>query len=283
MFRRGDGQGAPVTADRPGTRVAACWMGVPEGAIRIARPHAIPAKEQPNAHDHDGFPILPGKIDQAKSIPAMFQKRPDEYRRSRERSGVTLERVFLQRTPDGDLAVVRLEATKPIAEVLASPLKSDLPIDRDFARMVKEIHGVDLAAPPPSAPPEVLGHWQDPNVTKRLPGLAFAVPTLPGRTAAGRAFVREAFEARRDELTASRRALKGSRESVTLQPTPMGDLICVYVEGEDPVAANRGFASSRSPYDVWFKGQLTTLFPPQIDFDKPVPPNEQIFSVPPLG
>jgi hypothetical protein len=228
------------------------------------------------------FPIVPGKTDQAQSIPTMLQARPDEYRQSRARSGVSLERVFVQRTPVGDLVVARLEASKPIPEVLASPATSGLAIDRAFVQMVHEIHGVDLAAPPLAAPPEMLGDWWAPNVTKRLRGFAFAAPLLPGRTAAGRAFVREAFETRRDEFAASRQALKVTVESVTLQPTPMGDFVCVYIEGEDPVAANKAFAASKSPYDAWFKEQLAALFPTQIDFNKPVPPTEQIFDGVPL-
>ena len=57
----------------------------------------------------------------------------------------------------------------------------------------------------------------------------------------------------------------------------MGDLLCGYLEGTDPVAGNRGFASSNRPYDVWFKGQLKTLFPSEIDFGKPLPPITEIF------
>jgi len=64
---------------------------------------------------------------------------------------------------------------------------------------------------------------------------------------------------------------------VTLNQTPDGDILCVYLEGNDPVEGNRGFAASQRPYDVWFKQQLVGLVPPQIDFSQPVPPVEQIW------
>jgi hypothetical protein len=57
----------------------------------------------------------------------------------------------------------------------------------------------------------------------------------------------------------------------------MGDIAVVYLEGEDPVRANRSFAASQRPHDRWFKDGLKELFPPNVDFDQPVPPNEQVF------
>lgn len=82
---------------------------------------------------------------------------------------------------------------------------------------------------------------------------------------------------RRDELTASRRRQGVTRELVTLNHTPMGDFICVYVEGDDPVEGNRRFAESRDEFDVWFKDSCKEIFPPEVDFNEPVPPVTQLF------
>ena len=41
--------------------------------------------------------------------------------------------------------------------------------------------------------------------------------------------------------------------------------------------ANRRLAESTAPFDVWFKGELVKLYPPQIDFNKPVPPVFEMF------
>ncbi|MDQ6900114.1 MAG: hypothetical protein M3072_11505 [Candidatus Dormibacteraeota bacterium] len=125
--------------------------------------------------------------------------------------------------------------------------------------------------------PETIGEWVDPQVTTRKKGLAFVAPVLPGKDDASRAFAREAFVARKAELTESRRALGQNLEVVTLTSTPMGSFVCAYLEGNDPVQGNRGFAASTRPYDVWFKDRLKELFPPELDFNQPLPPIEQVF------
>jgi hypothetical protein len=192
-----------------------------------------------------------------------------EYEESRRQKGITMERVYEMATPMGAFVVAYVEADGGPAAMQAMAT-SDLPIDRDFRAALQDVHGVDFSQPA-GPPPEVLADWRDPEVRERRAGLAFFAPVLPGRTDAGRAFSREAFATRRDEFTASRRPLRQNVEVVTLNSTPQGDLVCVYLEGVDPVEANRGFAASQSPYDLWFKDQLRTIFPPEIDFSQPVP------------
>jgi hypothetical protein len=221
------------------------------------------------------FPVLPGKS--AAEIVDMWRSRPDEYRDSRRNLGITLERGYHQSTPMGDFAVAYLETEGSPAEAFAKVGASELEIDRDFVRMVKDVHGIDLTAPPPGPPPETIAVWTDPEVKVRGRGLAFCAPGIPGQEDAGRAFGREAFRTRKDELTASRRALRQSVEVVTLQGTPQGPIICVYLEGEDPAEANRRFAASQDPFDLWFKDELTKVFPPEIDFSQPVPPVKELF------
>jgi hypothetical protein len=218
------------------------------------------------------FPVLPGKTERdIDAISDMFRSRPDEYQASRRNAGVEIERAFLQKTPMGNFVVAYIEANRPALEAFAVNAASDLAIDKDFVRMIGEIHGVDLTAPPAGAAPETLASWSDPLVSERRAGFAFSAPLLPGKEAAGRAFAKEAWEARVDELTASRQALGFTREVVTLQPTPNGDVICVYLEGTDPAASNAAWAASNAPFDRWFKDQLATLFIPEVDFSKPVP------------
>lgn len=224
------------------------------------------------------FPVTPGATaEQVGSISEMFRSRPDEYRESRRRTGVSLERVYHQPTPMGDFVVAYIESEGSAAEAMAKGAASELSIDQDFVRLVNEVHGIDVTAAPVGPPPETVGVWNDPNATGRGRGLAFCVPVISGAEDAGRAFSREAFQTRRDEMTESRRALDQTVEVVTLQETPQGSLICVYLEGVDPVEGNRVFAASDAPFDVWFKGQLATLFPPEIDFNKPVPPVRELF------
>ena len=204
------------------------------------------------------FPVLPGKSDaEVKKMAAVFASRPDEFRDSRRRAGVTLERAYLQHTPMGNFVVGYIESSKGFGETMGSLATSGLPIDREFAEFIKAVHGVDLTQPPAGPPPETVADWRDPQVTTRRRGLAFTAPLAPGKTDQGRAFVNEAFEKRAAEFAASRRALSQNVELITLQPTPMGDVVNVYIEGTDPVAANVKFAASTSEFDLWFKRQLS--------------------------
>lgn len=224
------------------------------------------------------FPVLPGKSDtDVRSIAKMLSADPSAYREARTRSGVMLERAYLQKTPMGDFVVAYLEASGEFGPTMAAMVSSDHPVDRTFVDLVREIHGIDLRQPPAGPPPETLAAWSDPTVKTRGRGMAFSAPIAPGKTAAGREFVKKAFEVRVTEFAASRRALRENLEVITLQPTPHGDVINVYLEGVDPFDANRRFAASTSAYDVWFKEQLKEVFPPFVDFDKPVSGVEEIF------
>ena len=221
------------------------------------------------------FPVLPGK--DARDVSKILQGRDAEYAESRRRQGVHMERAYEQETPMGTFLVAYIESDTPFGEANAGFAKSELPIDREFLRAIQEVHGFDATQPPPFDPPEVLGDWGDPDVTERKRGFAFCAPVMPGAEDKGRAFAKEAFENRRSEHTASRRALGVTRETVVLNHGPQGDVVGVYIEGDDPVEGNRRFAASRSDYDVWFKDQLKGIFPPQIDFNQPVPGVTQIF------
>ncbi len=220
-------------------------------------------------------PVLPGQ--DARSVPAHCREHEDQYRESRRRLGVTLERVYLMDTPMGSFAIAYIEGRDDFATMMGNMVRSDLPFDREFVRRVGEVHGFDPSQPPPGPPPEVVAEWWDPDVKERRRGLAFVAPLAPGKVEAANAFGRAAFVDRREELTASRRALGQNGEVVVLNYTPQGEVLCVYLEGKDPAEGNRGFAASRSPYDVWFKERCREIFAPGIDFNQPVPPVEQIW------
>ncbi|MBV8527928.1 MAG: hypothetical protein JOZ75_06405 [Candidatus Dormibacteraeota bacterium] len=222
------------------------------------------------------FPVLPGK--DASQVAAVLRADPAGYAESRRRAGVHLERAYEMPTPMGTFLIAYLESDRPYAEATAEAARSELAVDRAFAAAVKEVHGIDITQPPPPGPPpEVLGDWVDETVTTRKRGIAFCVPVLAGAEETGRAFAREAYTNRRDEFAASRRAIGACREVAVLNTTPSGQLIAVYGEADDPVEANRLFAQSTSPYDVWFKEQLTRIFPPDVDFNVPLPPITEIF------
>lgn len=220
------------------------------------------------------FPVLPGK--DAKDVARIFAGRDAEYAESRRRQGMHMERVYQQATPMGTFVVAYFETDRPYGESVASVAESDLPIDREFVAGLKEVHGFDPAQPPPGELPEILGDWVDDTATERKRGLAFVAPVMPGADAIGRAFAKEAFETRRAEHEASRRALGLTHETVVLNHTPGGDVICVYLEGDDPIESNRRFAEATDSYNTWFKDRCKEIFPPEVDFNQPLPPIEQI-------
>jgi hypothetical protein len=85
---------------------------------------------------------------------------------------------------------------------------------------------------------------------------AFALPILPGKTVAARAFHEELEGRRKGEYARSQRARGIVRELWFLQETPNGDLFVAYLEGPDLNQALDRIAASREAFDIWFKQQL---------------------------
>lgn len=84
--------------------------------------------------------------------------------------------------------------------------------------------------------------------------LATAFPILPGKTDEWRAFVAELTGPRAHEFAESRRRA-GVRERTFLQSTPMGDLVIVTLEGDDPAAAFEQMNKQDDPFTRWFQEQ----------------------------
>jgi hypothetical protein len=225
------------------------------------------------------FPVLPGKEPVVRDVSNQLRERRSEYQQSRAQGGVTLERAYLQKNPDGSsLVVAYLETDRSFREMMGSVISSDIPLDRYFIEKNSEATGIDFAAGPQGPDPELVGQWVGPAATSRGKGFAFAAPLQPGKTDAARQFAREAYTARQAEMTESRSSQGLTREEVFLNQTPAGDMVVVYLEGRDPVASNRQFAASNTPFDRWFKDRCKEIFPAFIDFDQPVPQNEEVFS-----
>jgi hypothetical protein len=219
------------------------------------------------------FPVLPGK--DARDIANEMKSRPREYEESRRSLGITMERAYLQHTPMGDYVTAYVEAEGDVLEKFAKLPSSDLDIDRYFVKAAKEIHGADLTQPMPAPLPETIAAWFDSTAKGRGRGMALCAPLTPGETERARAFVADAYH--RDEFAASRRRLNVNGELLTLHSTSQGDIVGIYIEGHDPAKGNAGFAASQDPFDLWFKEQLTKIFPPSVDFSKPVEGVEEIF------
>jgi hypothetical protein len=84
----------------------------------------------------------------------------------------------------------------------------------------------------------------------------FALPILPGKTEAARAFLHEVGGARKQELAECGQSVGITQEVWALQQTPQGDLFVVYVTGEDLAHGFTEFAASQTAFDRWFKDQV---------------------------
>lgn len=82
--------------------------------------------------------------------------------------------------------------------------------------------------------------------------VAAAFPVAPGQSEKWHAWMHELGGARRDEFVASRRSA-GVRERTYLQATPMGELVLVTLEGDDPGASFAQMMSRRDDeFTQWF-------------------------------
>ena len=93
------------------------------------------------------IPLLPGKTDiDRRAMRSCWQgDRRTAYEASRKRLGITREAVWIQHSPDGDVAVVHLEADD-LNRALTGMGTSEDPFDRWLRQLGLEVHGIDLKA-----------------------------------------------------------------------------------------------------------------------------------------
>lgn len=90
--------------------------------------------------------------------------------------------------------------------------------------------------------------------------VCLAVPLLPGASSVDREEMLSCWSGERSEQhTASRRRHGITRESVWIQPTPAGDLAMVLIEAPDIASALLGLATSREPFDIWFRDHVSAV------------------------
>jgi hypothetical protein len=96
------------------------------------------------------LPLTPGKLEEWLAWSREIEgPRRAEYEASRRRHGVTVERAYLQHTPQGDLNIVYLEGPD-LARSFQGLAASQDPFDAWFREKAKEyFSGLDLSQPPP--------------------------------------------------------------------------------------------------------------------------------------
>jgi hypothetical protein len=85
----------------------------------------------------------------------------------------------------------------------------------------------------------------------------FALPILPGKTEAARAFLQELEGARKEQYAASQQRLGVIKEVWAIQPTGTGDLYVVYFAGRSGGEVFQQFAASQDEFDRWCKQRLS--------------------------
>lgn len=102
----------------------------------------------------------------------------------------------------------------------------------------------------------------------------FAVPILPGKTEQWKRAVAEMKGARKAEYEESRRRMGVEREVVSLEHTPDGDFVVVFLEGQDPAGMVGRYMHSDRPFDRWFAETILTGTHGQDASQAPPPANE---------
>ena len=102
----------------------------------------------------------------------------------------------------------------------------------------------------------------------------FALPILPGKTAAARAFLQELGGPRKQDLAACGDSAGIAKEMWAIQQTPQGDLFVAYLAGDDLARAFEAFAASQTEFDVWFKQCLQATTGADLNTPPPGPISE---------
>jgi len=87
---------------------------------------------------------------------------------------------------------------------------------------------------------------------------AVVFPILPGKTAEWHEFIAELNGARHSEFVESRRRA-GVQERTYLQSTPMGDLVIVTLEGDDPARSFGQIVSATDSFTRWFLDRVKAI------------------------
>lgn len=88
--------------------------------------------------------------------------------------------------------------------------------------------------------------------------LAIAIPILPGKTEQWKTFSNELKNRYKKEFNESRKKV-GVYERTFLQSTPMGDMVLVTLEGENPQDAFQKFGQGTDEFTKWFVKQAKDI------------------------
>ena len=116
------------------------------------------------------FPILAGKVEAWRRFcQELSGSRRKTYEASRQRLGITRERLALVNTAFGATAVTTLEAPD-VALALGQIIASVLPFDMWYRKQLLDLHGINLAGYEQYAQPTPLPQEQEVHFEWRMNG-----------------------------------------------------------------------------------------------------------------
>ena len=107
----------------------------------------------------------------------------------------------------------------------------------------------------------------------------FALPILPGKTEAARAYLRELGGPRKQALAACGQSVGIVKETWAIQQTPQGDLFVVYMAGENLAETFAQFAASEDEFDLWQKQQVLETTGADLSTPPPGPISELLADI----
>jgi hypothetical protein len=92
-----------------------------------------------------------------------------------------------------------------------------------------------------------------------MPAIAFVIPIPAGNTEALKGAFEEMRGSREDQCVANRGVMGVTREFVSLQHMPQGDVLAVYIEADDPSKTTERMMASDSEYARWIASVVRPL------------------------
>jgi len=104
-------------------------------------------------------PILPGKLETWRRFnQETLGTMAEGHDALNQRAGVTRELAWLQQTPEGDMAIIFMEVSRP-DQLFAELATSDDPYAAWFRQQTLDIHGLDLTQIADAPMPELAFNW----------------------------------------------------------------------------------------------------------------------------
>jgi hypothetical protein len=107
-----------------------------------------------------------------------------------------------------------------------------------------------------------------------MASFAMALPILPGQAEGMERMRDEALGPRRSEYEESRRQMGITKEMAWVQQTPLGEIVLVYWEAEDPQRALKQMAESQDQFDAWFRQFIQNVH--GVDMAAGAPPSSKL-------